>query len=195
MQRFGDQTFAHFGAVRVRGVDQIDSELHRASQYGDRRGVIPRLAPHSLTRDLHGSEAEALHRQISAQHERAAPGGRGQLLRAAHFHFHLSVFSERDITQTVLRNAGFRRAADFLDRRYENWNRGKCGGGRCLSQRDVPAVAAHARFRRPAQAIGAEAEAQAALRTTGRAAGRHHTGPGEGPAHLCLKVMRPRVRS
>ena len=64
-----------------------------------------------------------------------------------------------------------------------------------FAQRDVSPVTAGARLRRPAQTIGPEPETLAALRTAGWTAGRHHAGPGEGPAHLCLKVMRPRVRS
>jgi hypothetical protein len=66
VKRFGDQTLAYFGAVGVGGVDQRDSELHGPMQYRDGGCVIRRLAPYALPRDSHGSEAQAMHRQIPA---------------------------------------------------------------------------------------------------------------------------------
>src|SRR6267154_927715 len=67
-----DEALAHRRAVGVGRVDQIDAELERQSQHGDRLGVVARLAPDSLAREPHRAEAEAIHRAIAAQEEAAA---------------------------------------------------------------------------------------------------------------------------
>jgi hypothetical protein len=90
---------------------------------------------------------------------------------------------------------GFRRALDLLGARSVAPDQRDGDRGLDFAQCNVSPVSTGARFGRTTQAIGTEAEALPALRTAGWAAGGHHAGPGEGPAHLCLKVMRPRVRS
>ena len=94
-----------------------------------------------------------------------------------------------------MRRDGFRRTGYELGVRSFAPN--QRNGDRCLdfAQRNVAAVPAGTRFGRTTQAISSETKALPALWAAGWAAGGHHAGPGERPAHLCLKVMRPRVRS
>src|SRR5262249_48535894 len=61
MQRFGYQTFADFGTIRIRGVDEVDSELNGSFQYADRFSVISRLAPDAGSGEPHRSKAHAPH--------------------------------------------------------------------------------------------------------------------------------------
>src|SRR5439155_16239124 len=76
VERFGNEPLAHLGAVGVRGIDQVDTELEGAAQHGDRFACVARLAPDPLAGEPHGAEAEAVNGQLAAQEESAAPGGR-----------------------------------------------------------------------------------------------------------------------
>ena len=75
MQRLADQILADVRAVRVRGVDQVDAELDRAPQDGERLLAVGRLAPDAGAGDLHRPEAEPMHGQIAADPEGAARRG------------------------------------------------------------------------------------------------------------------------
>ena len=72
IEGLGDEALAHRRAVGVGRVDQIDAELERPPQHGDRLGVVARLAPDSLAREPHRAEAEAMDGAIAAQEETAA---------------------------------------------------------------------------------------------------------------------------
>ena len=58
MQRLGDQTLANYGTVGVGGVDEIDSQLDRASQDCDCLGMIGRFSPDAIAGELHCTEPE-----------------------------------------------------------------------------------------------------------------------------------------
>ena len=58
MQCLGDETLANYWAVGVGGVDEIDSQLDRASQDCDCLGMVGRFSPHTGTSELHRAEAE-----------------------------------------------------------------------------------------------------------------------------------------
>ena len=64
---------ADLGAVGVGGVDEIDAQLDRAAQDGDRLAVVGRLAPDAVAGDLHRAEAEPVDGKIAADREGAAP--------------------------------------------------------------------------------------------------------------------------
>jgi len=59
MQRFGDQALANLRSIGIRGVDEVDAELHRAAQHAPRLGRILGLAPDPRPGDAHGAEAHA----------------------------------------------------------------------------------------------------------------------------------------
>ena len=81
VQRLADEVLGHERAVGVGGVDEVDPELHRAAQHGDRAVVVVRLAPAALAEDLHGAVAEAADLEVAAEGERA---GREDGLRVGH---------------------------------------------------------------------------------------------------------------
>src|SRR4029453_5542126 len=58
MQRLGDETLGNYGPVRVGSVDEIDSQLHCASQDGDRLGMVGRFSPDAISGELHRAVAE-----------------------------------------------------------------------------------------------------------------------------------------
>src|SRR6266566_7396318 len=58
MQRLGDKTFAHFGTVGIGSVDEIDSQLQRATQDCDCLGMIGRFSPDAIAGELHRAEPE-----------------------------------------------------------------------------------------------------------------------------------------
>src|ERR1700719_4694498 len=65
MQRLGDETLANYGAVRVGGVDQIDSQLQCATQNCDRLNMIGRFSPDAGAGELHRAEPEPVNRNIA----------------------------------------------------------------------------------------------------------------------------------
>src|SRR6267143_931883 len=65
MKRLGDETLANFGAVGIGGVDEIDSQLDRASQDCDRLGMIVRFSPDAIAGELHRAEAESVNGNIT----------------------------------------------------------------------------------------------------------------------------------
>ena len=72
MQRLRDELLAHVGAVRIRRVDQVDAQLHRAPQHADGLLAVRGRPPDALARDAHRPEAQAVHLQLSADAKRAA---------------------------------------------------------------------------------------------------------------------------
>ena len=58
MQRLGDETLGNYGPVGVGSVDEIDSQLHCASQDSDRLGMIGRFSPDAIACELHRAVAE-----------------------------------------------------------------------------------------------------------------------------------------
>src|SRR5215469_2570639 len=58
---FGDELFAHVGAVGVGGVDEVDVELDGAAEGGERAGLVLGFAPDACAGDAHGAVAEAIH--------------------------------------------------------------------------------------------------------------------------------------
>ena len=67
-----DEALAHRWAVGVGSIHQIDAQLQRASQHGDRLVVVARLAPDSLPGEPHGAEAQPVDAALAAQGEAAA---------------------------------------------------------------------------------------------------------------------------
>ena len=67
-----DEALAHRWAVGVGSIDQIEAQLQRASQHGDRLVVVARLAPDSLPGEPHGAEAQPVDAALAAQGEAAA---------------------------------------------------------------------------------------------------------------------------
>ena len=64
IKRVGDER-----AVGVGGVDQRHAELDGAPQHADRLRRVRRVAPDSLSGELHGAVAEPVHRQVTAERE------------------------------------------------------------------------------------------------------------------------------
>ena len=67
-----DQLLADVGAVRVGGVDQVDTQLDGASQHRD--GLVPvgGLSPDPGPGDPHGAKPEAMHHQLPTEGKRTA---------------------------------------------------------------------------------------------------------------------------
>src|SRR5260370_102402 len=72
MQRFRDQTLANDGAVGVGGVDEIDSQLDRASQDCDCLGMIGRFSPDAIAGELHCTEPEPANWNIATNQKCSA---------------------------------------------------------------------------------------------------------------------------
>jgi hypothetical protein len=79
MKRLGDETLGNLGPIRVGGVDEIDSQLHRAPQDGDRLGMVGRFSPYAGASELHCAKAESVNRNVATDYEGAAPGGRSRI--------------------------------------------------------------------------------------------------------------------
>ena len=66
VQRFRDQFFADVGAIRIRGIDEIDAQFHCAPQHADGAVVIFRWTPNALSRNAHGAITHAIDREFAA---------------------------------------------------------------------------------------------------------------------------------
>src|SRR4051794_29958936 len=65
IEGLGDQLLADVRPVRVRGVDQVDAQLHRAPQDGNGLAVVRRRSPDAGTGNPHRAEAEPAHPAIA----------------------------------------------------------------------------------------------------------------------------------
>src|SRR6266704_6216172 len=72
MQRLGDQTFTNYGTVGVGGVDEIDSQLDRASQDCDCLGMIGRFSPDAIAGELNCAEPEPANWNIATSQKCSA---------------------------------------------------------------------------------------------------------------------------
>jgi hypothetical protein len=59
VQSLSDDLFTYAGAIGIRSVDEIDSQLDSAPDDPDGLSAIRRLAPNPLTRDPHCAESQA----------------------------------------------------------------------------------------------------------------------------------------
>src|SRR5580704_11057199 len=75
-QRFGDQLFADVRTVRVRGVYEIDAQLHRTAKYSGRRSRIFGRSPDPVTGDTHSPEANAANGKFTAERDGSASSRR-----------------------------------------------------------------------------------------------------------------------
>jgi hypothetical protein len=75
MERLGDQALAHLGPVRVRRVDEVDSQVDGASKDPLRGLGVGRIAPDPGAGDSHRPEAHPADLEVAAQRERAGGGG------------------------------------------------------------------------------------------------------------------------
>ena len=66
MQRLGDETLGNHRPVRVGGVDEIDSQLDRAPQDGNRLGMVGRFSPDAGAGKLHRAIAESANGNVAA---------------------------------------------------------------------------------------------------------------------------------
>jgi hypothetical protein len=66
MQGLGDEIFAYFRTIRIRGIDEIHAQIGQALQDAFRFVAIFGFAPDTVARDAHGAETEAMNRKISA---------------------------------------------------------------------------------------------------------------------------------
>src|SRR5713101_6392016 len=69
VQRLSYDFFTHAGTIGVRGVDEIDSQFHRAPQNPDGLSPICRLAPNSISGDSHRAEPQARNPKIVSNQE------------------------------------------------------------------------------------------------------------------------------
>jgi hypothetical protein len=76
VQRLGNDLFAHTGSIRVRGIDEINSQLYRSSQHPHRFFPVLGLSPNSLSRDPHRAESEPVDVEVCCNLELAAQGCR-----------------------------------------------------------------------------------------------------------------------
>jgi hypothetical protein len=65
MQGLGDETLTYARAIGVGGVDEIDSQLHRATQDCNRLVMIVRFSPDPVAGELHCTEPESVNRNIT----------------------------------------------------------------------------------------------------------------------------------
>ncbi len=84
MQGLCDQLFADSGTVGVSGVDEVDAELDRPTQYRQGTVVVGGWSPDALAGDLHRPVAESMDRQVAADREgrRWLAGGGPQIRHA-----------------------------------------------------------------------------------------------------------------
>ena len=71
VQRLRDQFFADIRTVRIRGIDEVDVQLHRAPQHANRTVVIFRWTPNTLSRNAHCAIAYAIDREFAAKSYRS----------------------------------------------------------------------------------------------------------------------------
>src|SRR6266478_1892885 len=69
VQRLSYDFFTHAGTIRVRGVDEIDSQFHSPPQNPDGLRAVGRLAPNSNSRDAHRAEPQARNPKIVSDEE------------------------------------------------------------------------------------------------------------------------------
>jgi hypothetical protein len=69
MERLSYDFFTHAETVRVRGVDEIDSQVDSAPQNPDGLSPICWLAPNSVSRDSHRAEPQARNAKIASDQE------------------------------------------------------------------------------------------------------------------------------
>src|SRR5450432_3977467 len=58
MQRLGDKTLGDYWPVRIGRIDEIDSQVDRAPQDGDRFRMVAWFSPDAGAGELHRAEAE-----------------------------------------------------------------------------------------------------------------------------------------
>src|ERR1700691_161092 len=64
VQGLGNNLFTHLWAIRIRGINEIDSQLHSLPQYAHGFGPVGRLAPNSVAGDAHRPIPQPRHTQI-----------------------------------------------------------------------------------------------------------------------------------
>src|SRR5579863_769122 len=72
VERLGDERLTHFWSVGVSRIDQIYPQFEGAAQDSDGFLLIGWWSPDTRARQAHGSEAEAIDRQVSATREGSA---------------------------------------------------------------------------------------------------------------------------
>src|SRR5437016_4545102 len=82
MQRLSDETLGNLGPVRVGGVDEIDSQLHRPPQDSNRLGMVGRFSPDARPGELHRAEAESANGNVATDYECSARFSRASAGRA-----------------------------------------------------------------------------------------------------------------
>ena len=66
-QRFGNQFLAYIWTVGVRGIDEIDIQLHGPAKNCQSCFAIFRRAPDAFAGKAHRPEAEAVHRELPSK--------------------------------------------------------------------------------------------------------------------------------
>ena len=84
MQGLGNQLLAHVRAVGVGGVDQVDAQLHRTAENGDRLIVVCRGSPDAFAGDPHRAEPEAADRVLADPQRADRPVGQLDGLGVCH---------------------------------------------------------------------------------------------------------------
>src|ERR1700678_1857322 len=64
VQGLGNNLFTHLWAIRIRGINEMDSQLHSLPQYAHGCDPVRRLAPNSLAGDAHSTIPQPRHTQI-----------------------------------------------------------------------------------------------------------------------------------
>src|ERR1700730_589197 len=72
IQSLGDDALADIGPVRIRSVDEIDSEFDGTSHDANSLAPIRRLAPDPLPGEPHRTQSEPSHEKIVADQQFAA---------------------------------------------------------------------------------------------------------------------------
>lgn len=71
-QRLSRDFLTQAGSIGVCGIDEIDSQFHRAPQNPDGLSPIPRVAPNSISGDSHCAESQAPNPKIISDLELAS---------------------------------------------------------------------------------------------------------------------------
>ncbi len=67
MQGFSNDFFADMWTIGIRGINEIDTQLHGPTKNGDRRFAIFWRAPNALSGKAHGAETEAMDGKLTTE--------------------------------------------------------------------------------------------------------------------------------
>ena len=104
MEGFSNLSFTHLWTVGISGIDEVYSQINDLAQQSAGGGGILRLAPNAWSRESHGTEAEAMHRQITTEFKNSTASGfglRDGVLAHAESYLQMGGFGKRTTTKLI----------------------------------------------------------------------------------------------